>query len=305
MNGESTGREAVDFVLKEYESRGRQITTVFSVCEIRDIDVWSVASKHVRRFIDAQNYVVIVPDREVGQFRLRTDSSFQVLPESACVGRYEEKIRQIAAAGASKRFGWYLQQIIKISYLETAGEDEVFLIWDADTIPLKPLKFVDDDGALRFYHGDEFHRPYFLSISRLLGMEKKVNYSFIAQCFPIRGSWAKEFFAYIETRHRSTWIDALINSVDFQEACGFSEYETIGTYLSYVHSAEIRLAAGSWERYGRSLTGDVRYLDWWPFKRQLKRKDFVSYERWDKPFEAFPGLIRRILRLLLIGRGSS
>jgi hypothetical protein len=304
MIGDAAGRQVADIICEGRANRDGQIATVFSVCAGRDIDVWSVASKYIRRYIDAENYVVIVPDREVEQFRLRTESSFQVLPESACFGRYEQQIRQMMAAGASERLGWYLQQLIKISYLETAGDDEVFLIWDADTVPLKPLNFVNDDGALRYYQGDEFHRPYFASISKLLGMEKKVNYSFIAQCFPIKGSWAKEFFSYIDARHRRTWMEALIDSVDFREACGFSEYETLGTYLSYVHPAEMHLAPGSWERCGRSLTGDVHYLEWWPFNRQLKRDDFVSYERWDKPFEAFPGLIRRILRLLLI-RGRS
>lgn len=305
MNDNAAGRQATNFVCAEEARRGSQITTVFSVCAGRDIDVWSVASKYVKRYIDAEKYVVIVPDREVEQFRRCTDSSFQVLPESECIGRYEPQIRKIAAAGAKERLGWYSQQLIKISYLETAGDDEVFLIWDADTIPLKPLKFVDDDGALRYYQGDEFHRPYFASIRKLLGIEKQVNYSFVAQCFPIRGSWAKEFFSYIETQHRRTWIEALIESVDFREACGFSEYETLGTYISYAHPLEIRLATGSWERCGRSVTGDVRYLEWWPFKRQLRRDDFVSYERWDKPFEAYPGLIRRLLRLALISGRSS
>lgn len=305
MNGDATGHHATDFACEEKSTRDSHVTTVFSVCAGRDIDVWSVASKYVKRYIDAKNYVVIVPDREVELFRMRTDSSFEVLPESICLGRFEPQMRQMAATAAKERLGWYLQQLIKISYLETAGDEEVFLIWDADTIPLKPLKFVDDDGALRYYRSDEFHRPYFESISRLLGMERKVNYSFIAQCFPIRGSWAKEFFSYIETQHRSTWIEALIDSVDFREACGFSEYETLGTYLSYAHPSEMRLAPGSWERCGRALTGDARYLEWWPFKLRLLQDDFVSYERWDMPFEAYPGLVRRLLRLLLIKDHSS
>jgi len=304
MNGDTDGRLATKFMPKKMTSLRVKIKTVFSVCAERDIDVWSVASTYIRRYIDAENYVVIVPDSEVEKFRQRTDSSFQVIPESTCIGRYEQQVRKIGAAGASERTGWYLQQLIKISFLETADEDELFLIWDADTIPLKPLKFVDDDGTLLYYQGDEFHRPYFTSISKLLGMQKTVNYSFIAQCFPIKGSWAKEFFSYIEKRHSSSWIEALIDSIDFTEASGFSEYETLGTYFSSVHPTEMRVVTGSWERCGKSLTGDVRYLEWWPFKRQLRRHDFVSYERWDKPFEAFPGLIRRILRLIFI-RGRS
>lgn len=283
----------------------RQIATVFSVCAGRDIDVWAVASKYIKRHIDAKNYVVIVPDREVEQFQKRTEKSFQVIGESECIGKYQDQIRHIAATGSKERLGWYLQQLIKISYLETAGDGDVFLIWDADTIPLKPLKFIDDDGALLYYRSDEFHQPYFSSISRLLGMEKRVNYSFIAQCFPIKGSWVRDFFSYIETRHRAKWIEAVIESVDFREPCGFSEYETLGTYLTHAHPNEVRLAHGSWERCGRSLTGEVQYLDWRPFKWLLRQDDFVSYERWDQPFEAFPGLIRRILRLALIKNGNA
>lgn len=300
MSGHFQGCLPVETRESKPVKRIRQIDTVFSVCASRDIDVWAIASRYIRRYIDARSYVVIVPDREVDLFKARTGDSFQVLPESECVGIYDQQLREIAKLAGKERFGWYLQQVIKISFLSNAGDDEVFLIWDADTVPLRSLDFVAEDGALRYYRSEEFHRPYFTSINRLLGLEKKVDYSFIAQCFAIRGRWAKEFFAYIEDRSGCHWVDALVSSVDFREACGFSEYETLGTFLSHFHASEIRIAPGKWERNGRSLTGEARYLGWPVFRRYLKSVDFVSYERWDMPFEAFPGLIRRLLRLFLI-----
>lgn len=280
------------------------LTSVVCVCSARDIDVWAVAAPYICRNIMAKNYVLVVPDRELAQFQEQTPGVFRVVAESVYLGKFRVQLQALAQI-TPKRYGWYFQQLIKLSFLETAEADDVFLIWDADTIPLKPLQFIESDGALRYYRSEEFHKPYFTAILRLLGMDRTAGASFIAQCFAIRGCWAKQFFAHIEARHQMPWMDALIESVDFSEQCGFSEYEALGTFLAHTHADEMRLATGQWDRCGRSLTGEARYIDWPIFKGRVRKFDFVAFEKWDQPFESFPGLIRRILRLALIRRNTT
>jgi len=279
-----------------------KIGVVVSVCAKRDADVWAVAAPQIARFISASRYIVIVPDGDVAVFRACTPSVFDVVAESIYVAEFLAQLGTIQQL-AGQRTGWYLQQFIKLAFLRSAAPDELVLIWDADTIPLRPLHFLNADGTLNFYRGEEFHAPYFSAIAKLAGQTRLTDRSFIAQCFPIYGRWAAEFFGHIEVRHATGWANALLDCIDFAEPSGFSEYETLGTFLTHTHPNEMRLASGSWDRRGRAYTGEAQMLHWRCFHRPLRRLDFVAYEKWDKPFEVFPGLLRRLLRSLLIAKG--
>lgn len=45
-----------------------------------------------------------------------------------------------------KRFGWYLQQFIKMNY--SFCTDKQYIVWDIDTIPLKEISFYQDGKYL-------------------------------------------------------------------------------------------------------------------------------------------------------------
>jgi hypothetical protein len=280
-----------------------QIDVVISVCARRDVDVWQVAARHIVSFIAARRYVIIVPDADLAIFCACTPSVFEVLPESRYTAEFSGPLAAIVQ-GAQERTGWYLQQFLKFAFLRSVPPDNLVLIWDADTVPLRPLHFVNADGSLNFYRSEEFHAPYFSAIAKLTGQERITDRSFIAQCFPVYGRWAAELFKHIELRHAMGWADALVACIDFAQASGFSEYETLGTFLSHTHPSEMRLAQGAWDRRGRAYTGEAHMLHWPYLRRSLQGLDFLAYEKWDQPFEAYPGLLRRLLRGLFIAKGQ-
>ena len=86
------------------------------------------------------------------------------------------------------RFGWYLQQFLKLSALQKFNQEPV-IIWDADSVALNPISFFRPDGGIEIYTSDEYHLPYFELIDRLLRMDKRVPFSFIAQCLPVPAGW--------------------------------------------------------------------------------------------------------------------
>lgn len=57
---------------------------------------------------------------------------------------------------------------------------KIYLIWDADTLPISHLEF-DDDGRLLFTRKKEYHAEYFITIERLLGLQRVITFSFIAE----------------------------------------------------------------------------------------------------------------------------
>ena len=261
----------------------KKLSKVISVCHGDDIHTWTVASNYITRYIDSNSYVVIVPDVQIDEFIACTNPLFQVRPESEVVGGISVVLDKLMQQ-SNVRFGWYLQQFIKLGSLIGMDDEEVFLLWDADTIPIKKLDFIVD-GKIRYYTSHEFHRPYFDTIKRLCNLDKVNSYSFIAQCFPVYG---KHFNALIKDLEAggNEWHTCIFNAINFAEKNAFSEYELLGTYISKNYNCDITLSKSKWTRHGNGLIGspcNLRFLSYF----LCLLFDYVSFEKWDKPYNLF------------------
>jgi hypothetical protein len=258
------------------------LAEVISVCSAKDIDVWTVASKHVVEFIEAERYTVIVPDRELELFSSVTSAPYQVKPESQFVGIAKDKIIQKLNINNQDRVGWYLQQFVKIAAVLENDPASTVLIWDADTVPLKPLEFINSEGKLIYYHGEEYRKSYFDFIELALGLKRTQTFSFIAQSLTTKVSWAKELFASLESSTKMPWVDAILFHLNPAEPAGFAEFETFGTWIWHHHRDEIIITTRPWYRNGQSLVGNPMNLSKSAWKGLAKSYDFISFEVWDR-----------------------
>lgn len=266
------------------------IDEVISVCSAKDIDVWTVAAKHIVQFISAKQYTVIVPDAQVQMFAAVTQAPYQVKPESFFVGNLKEKIVQTLTQENQDRVGWYLQQFVKISAVLTRDDQDVVLIWDADTVPLKRLEFINPSRQFIYYKGDEYRKSYFDFIERALGLKRTQNFSFIAQSLVLKAAWARELFKYLESKFQLPWMDAVLSQLDPAEPAGFAEFETLGSWIWHHHRDEIVISDRPWYRNGFSLVGNPLQLSNSVWNGLAKSFDFVSFEAWDMK----PGIRNRI-----------
>ena len=137
--------------------------------------------------------------------------------------------------GKPIRTGWYFQQFLKLGFALSEYAKEYYLTWDADTIPLRHIDMFDAEGKPYFAMKTEYHKPYFDTMKRLLGINKIVPFSFIAEHMMFKVSLVKELISIIDNTQieDSTWFEKVINATDFEAAkCSemFSEFETYGTY---------------------------------------------------------------------------
>lgn len=255
---------------------------VISVCSAKDLSVWKVTASHLTNFINAAEFVVIVPETDLEQFQAATPLPIKVINEKIYTDQIHKLLKPKFNEQNKGRYGWYLQQLIKLIALSEAKSDETYLIWDADSVPLKPLVF-HSSNKLGYYKATEHHLPYFETISRLLGLRKIVSHSFIAQCFPARGAWVREFILFIESRKNLSWLEAIVEATDFREGSGFSEYETLGTFFSHKYANEIYFMDRKWQRLGNSLIGGIEKLDQPLSKLLLHQFDYAAFEVWDNP----------------------
>jgi len=255
------------------------LNELISVCCKKNAPVWEVASHYIVKNIAAHNYNLIVPDDEVDLFIKITPKSINVISESVYVPGLKDTILSYMPLDQQERAGWYLQQFIKICAAKTS--EGVSLIWDADTIPLKKLDFIGENGNLIYYKSDEFHEAYFDLIEKITGLKKSVDFSFIAQCFVYQPEWIRDFCDEIETTFGKNWMQAIIQNINFDEFSGFSEYETLGTYFHNKHSSKMTFINNGWYRFGNSLIGGIEKIDNNCLSLLSKKYDYVSFEDWD------------------------
>jgi Family of unknown function (DUF6492) len=262
--------------------------SVVSVAEASCLDTWQVGSWEIPRRISATAYNVIVPDLERDLFARVTNPTIAIQGEDDFTALFRQKLEGVASAN---RFGWYLQQLIKLEAVRRNGSVDVdTILWDADTIPLRDLDFWSVTGEPQYFVGHSHHLPYFRTIDRLLGMDRVVPNSFIAQSFPISARLSRDFFSYIENKHGTPWYDAVLDSIDFDEPAGFSEYETLGTFVSNV--CDVNWGSETWTHHGYRDLGSPG-LAIASAADALHPFAFAAFERWDLPsrsiFPSFRG----------------
>jgi FkbM family methyltransferase len=261
------------------------LSEVICVCCRRDIETWKSAAPLITKYVIAKKYIVYVPDGEVAEFRACTPQLFRVVSESSLNLPTLEQIAVQLPEELRARAGWLLQQFIKIESLRRGPRGQVSLIWDADTIPIRSIRFHQGD-KLFLRSSSEFHAPYFVTLERLLGLPKTAKTSFIAQCLPCFPEIVEHFCMEIESRHKMNWISAVLFSLDTSSSSGFSEYESLGTFMMRFYPNRIQVLdefSGPWDRNGYQRFSSPSDVLQSPLLRWLTPLDYVAFESWQSP----------------------
>jgi hypothetical protein len=185
-----------------------------------------------------------------------------------------------------RRAGWYFQQFLKMAMCLRPDVAEHYLIWDSDTIMLRPLSFFDDAGRILVNPKSEFRRPYFELTKRLLGFERVADFSFISEHLMVRAECMGLLLEHVG-RHPSAsqhWVWAIMDSIadgDLSRS-GFSEYETYGNFVCLHYPDVYRCRRLKSLRHGTVHYGplpsmfDLYYL-------MSRGFAFATFESWHEP----------------------
>jgi hypothetical protein len=261
-------------------------TCVITICHLAHADVWRLTSTLLPKFVEADEYRVYVPSSEVEAFLSITDPAIQVLSEDSLGASYALRLKNaVDSAENVNRYGWYLQQFHKLEALRINPADRL-VIWDADCVPVDEIKFFDSNNVPIYTTSKEHHRPYFAMIHRLLGLSRVQSQSFVGPGFPILRGWVEDFIREVEARNDGfTWFDAIISQTDLSLMSGFSEFETLGTWITNSHPDGWKTSKARWERLGRSRFGPAKDLTSSQVVSIGKRENLkvISFENWDEP----------------------
>ena len=226
---------------------------VFTVTKNRDLLTHFELADNIRRFLHATQLIFIVPRALVSEFTGAYASRpfCRIMDESEILGLSLKEIEAWNVFGFPDRAGWYLQQFLKIAVAEHSIAESRYLIWDADTVPYRHLRFFDDQRRLLLTEGPEFHEPYFETNDALIGVDRRrdgVRFSAISQHMPVDRDLMLRLLRRMSCRNGVDWVSAVKAAIsDGRESRSlFSEYELFADWVRSEYPDRICLRRLSW-----------------------------------------------------------
>ena len=272
---------------------------VVTACLERDLPLLALAYRNLRRFVPMKQLHVITSRHNFSHFGDVLGKDVVLLDEDTMIpGVTLQALRVIPLARFSQGPGWYFQQLLKYQFAFQEPEDDYYLIWDADTIPLRSLEFFDAKARMLLTKAEEFHQPYFLTYQAILGRPAKREFSFISQHIVVQKSILREMLGEIE-RHcpgGENWAWKIMRNLRGEGSNRFSEYETYGHYLKDRYPQRVAFRELPWLRRGATECG--RKPSDHDLKRLGEKYYYASFEDSESLFRRTGRRIRDWLRRL-------
>lgn len=215
--------------------------SVFIPVTERNLPTVPTVVERIKEKLDTDN-IVIVGNTCINE-RVSNLNCHFIEEDSLCEGLNIGRIKKLLALRdrfAEKRAGWYFQQFLKMSYANVCSDDE-YLVWDADTIPLKHIKMHNEQGRPYFDVKEEYHWPYFSTMKKIFNKRiVRPGFSFISEHMLINSAYMKDLIKVImdnENLCGDTFFEKILDAVNDIDliGSGFSEFETYGNYVYMTH----------------------------------------------------------------------
>lgn len=276
------------------EDRRHLPVDVVTAARSADLRILRLALAGLRRFVQMKRLYVITAAANFGRFQKVLGPEVELLDEDSMTpGLTLRQLRSLALPGLPKAAGWYLQQFDKLAFSFRQTDDDYYLIWDSDTVPLRPLEFFDAEGKMCFTISDEEHPPYLENFRKLIRQEPLREFSFIAQHMIVQKSIVREMLGRIESNFpgNDSWAGKIMRNLEGTHSNLFSEYETLGHYVkaNYPERATYRripwLREAALETHGVPSATDLARL--------AEKYYFATFESGQMPLRKFLKDLRR------------
>jgi len=209
-----------------------------------------------------RNIYVIAPKTTLDNLRDLSTSNLFLIDEASFPFDFEDLAHHI---GPSKRRGWYLQQLLKLyAGFIVPGIAPKWLVIDADTIFLKPTKFIYD-GLTAFNVAVENRKEYFDHAAALHPSLRRVDerLSGIVHHMMFSATHVRHLFKLVEEHHGKPFWRVFLASVipEQYELAGASEYEIYFNFMAIHHPKEALIRPLNMANVHRvDTTIDVDYI---------------------------------------------
>ena len=223
-----------------------------NICQVslaRDISLVKENYFNFISFYKNSNFFLICPKKDYNLFKSTFNfNNFNIINEDEILPfeKFKNIFFQLSKnisykKDFQKRLSWYYQQVLKLSFIIDFinKSKEKIIIWDADTVILRKIKFFDKHKSNSFGTLFEFHKAYYLTIKKIFGTLPTYFVSSLTQFAAISAEDNRILLIklnnYLKKNSMNTaeWISTIILKSVFEEhkiynGSMFSEYELIG-----------------------------------------------------------------------------
>ncbi|WP_462374527.1 DUF6492 family protein [Segatella buccae] len=256
---------------------------------MNDLDSLRMSLPFIKKYLPWKR-IIIIAKKEMQNYLSELSDSIKFYDEDKLLnGLTFDNVKSIIFniyPKAVRRTGWYFQQFLKLAYAYSCN-DEYYLTWDSDTLPLKEITFWDNEGKpfldyVPMPYGDN---DYFKLLTKLppTFAHQNEKLSFITEHMLFHSATVKNMINEIENSialDGDTFYKKTIRSIDKDKLnlSGFSEFET---YAAYVQNTSDRYVLRLW----KNLRNGKFYIGRNPSSKQLKwvseSFDVASIEDYD------------------------
>ena len=238
-----------------------------------------IAIEGLRAF-SAPQRIFVLAGAEVGMVLARETGAHWIDEDTVLPGWTLAQLKEQARPHFPGQAPWYFQQFLKMGWARHADAAPWYLLWDSDSVPLRPVRFFSTEGRAYLTRGVEHpHGPYFDTYERLFGDRVVPTASFISQHAMVERDLMRGLLDQIEGRAGTDFVSAILKAVqEVASPHGFSEYETYAAFALAQAPEHFVQRELPWLREGSRILGkepDPRLLP-----RLAKHYTFASFEHW-------------------------
>ena len=211
----------------------------------RDLDVFLWGYNYIFENLPCKK-IILIGDEQIEDKIKEIQNVFFINENTLVEGLNLSEIKAIKkrVSNSKRRAGWYFQQFLKIGYARIC-EDDYYLIWDADTIPINKIEMFDSNGqpyiAYRNFVASD--KCFNATQDRLLpnnSLHKTEHRSYIAEHLLVDVSVMNELLDRIESNNEITgdfFFEKIMYSIPRKviNVSGFSEFELYAAYVLKYH----------------------------------------------------------------------
>jgi len=271
-----------------------------NICQVSlagNIPIIQKNLKNFENFYKKVIFYIIVPSKDLLLFKKKIkNKNVKIISENDLIkfskfkkisnfflknSRYYKEIQ--------KRLSWYYQQILKLSFVINFinKKNKNIIIWDADTIIIKKIKFFHKKKSIKFGTTSEYHKAYYKTNKTILrklpryfvsSLCQFVCLSVIDQKFLKKKLKINKIKKNIAFNISKIIMRAVKESHEIYNGSMFSEYELIGQSNLLLDYSKQKLISGLRDRLDGVLTDyQIKILKVLNFK-------YVAYEHTHQNF---------------------
>jgi hypothetical protein len=194
-------------------------------------------------------YIVCSPDAQRDLSGVRNVEYFN---EKKITSFSFDEVKQFMKG--TSRAGWYYQQLLKLyAHRYIRNLMEYYVIWDSDTVLLKPTAFFHNDyGEIRGLYAisPERNPPYLEHMERLLPGLKRISNTWggVTHHQPWTKKVLKDLFERVEFRHGNVFWKGYLACVEQKHygGSGCADYEIVMAFAGRFHTETMEIRPLRW-----------------------------------------------------------